>query len=98
MIETFIFSTIYFSTMYHMRVCLQINILQTVQLFSGDDKRGQLYLSFLSLLPFNDEDLLHHWWLLLATALLLAAFTILTHSLELFPGTEKVDVISTVAQ
>lgn len=60
--------------------------------------KQQPYLSFLLLLPLISEDLLRQWWLVLATTLQLAAFTILTHSLELFPGTEKVNVISTVAQ
>lgn len=57
-----------------------------------------VYLSFVPLLPVSGEDLLQHCRLLLAKAFLLAGFTILTHSLELFSGTEKVDVISTVAQ
>lgn len=56
------------------------------------------YLSFLLLLPFIGDDLLSQWLQVLATTLQLAAFTVLTHPLELFPGAEKVNVISTVAQ
>ena len=58
----------------------------------------QSYLSFLHLRGLINEDLLMKWMLVLDTTPQLAAFTILTHSLELFPGTEKVNMISSVAQ
>lgn len=56
------------------------------------------HLSFLLLLPLSGGDLQRQRLLFLSTTLQLAAFTISTHPLKLLPGTEKVNVICTVAQ